>query len=219
MENLISIDDLIRNAKKMGVSFGKSDPYNRLRYYTKMSFLPHMERRQTKNGRIKAFYPQSSLERLVKIESLKTKGFSNDEILKDLEKETYSLRPLLVRLVTKTNVSIAVVILVVGIVLLNQKGLISLGKESNSSGLDRKDSQALIIADSGAGVVRAGMRSTFVRTAKVSALSQVEVTFKDSYLPATSYQVETIVPKEGFVLSLDNQTALNSKFSWWIVEK
>src|SRR3990167_8517451 len=107
IENLISIDDLIKNAKKRGVSFGKSDPYNRLRYYTKISFLPHMERRQTKNGRIKAYYPQNSLERLVKVEALKSRGFSNEEILKNLEKETYSLKPVLSRLLTKTNMSIA----------------------------------------------------------------------------------------------------------------
>jgi len=44
-EKLISIDEVIERAKKLGVDFGKGDPRNRLRYYVKIGLLPHAKRK------------------------------------------------------------------------------------------------------------------------------------------------------------------------------
>ena len=43
-ENLISIEEVIRRAGELGVDFGKGDPKNRLRYYTKIGLIPHAQR-------------------------------------------------------------------------------------------------------------------------------------------------------------------------------
>jgi len=47
--NLISINEVIERAKKLGVDFGKGDPRNRLRYYVKIGLLPHAQRKVFKN--------------------------------------------------------------------------------------------------------------------------------------------------------------------------
>src|SRR3990172_9961752 len=80
MERLIATDDLIKEAEKMGVKFGKGDPYNRIRYYTKMGWLPHMVRKEGKGN-----FPNWALDRLVMIERLKDKNFSNEDITKKIE--------------------------------------------------------------------------------------------------------------------------------------
>ena len=45
----VQVIKLIKQAKKEGVQFGRGDPYNRLRYYTKIGWLPHMTRKKTKS--------------------------------------------------------------------------------------------------------------------------------------------------------------------------
>ena len=74
MSSLIEVEKLIRMAKKEGVSFGKGDPYNRLRYYTKIGWLPHMERKRVKSGDVVGHYPKWVLSRLVMIDKLKKQG-------------------------------------------------------------------------------------------------------------------------------------------------
>lgn len=48
--DFISVEKLIKILKEKNISFGKGDPYNRLRYYTKIGWLPHMTRKKTKKG-------------------------------------------------------------------------------------------------------------------------------------------------------------------------
>ena len=80
MDNLISIDNLIESAKKKGIDFGRGDPYNRLRYYTKIGWLPHMVRKTDDRGNIKGHYPDWALSYLIMIEKLKSRNASNEDI-------------------------------------------------------------------------------------------------------------------------------------------
>ena len=80
MSSLIEVDKLIRMAKREGVAFGKGDPYNRLRYYTKIGWLPHMERKMSKSGEVVGHYPDWVLNRLVQIDKLKKQGANNEYI-------------------------------------------------------------------------------------------------------------------------------------------
>ena len=43
---LINIKDLIQELKNKNIDFGKGDPYNRLRYYTKIGWIDHMIRKK-----------------------------------------------------------------------------------------------------------------------------------------------------------------------------
>src|SRR3989344_157344 len=218
-ENLISIDQLIKSAKKEGVGFGKSDPYNRLRYYTKISLLPHMERRLGKGGKLEAFYPKDALPKLIKIEGLKEKGLSNEDILKELKKEEISFKSYLASKINTKNLVISASSLFLLIIVLHQRGVITLGKENDQKLLNPDDvTKGLNVVDSGTNVLKGGKNKTFVRSTKVTELSQIEVAFKDSYEPAQNFWIETRIPQEGFILSLDNQISQEASFSWWVLE-
>jgi len=108
MEAYISFEKLIDEAKKQRVNFGKGDPYNRLRYYTKMGWLPHMVRmknsglkteassflvgKELPSSKIKGeendvtgHYPKAALKRLILIENMKSKNLSNEEITQKIQ--------------------------------------------------------------------------------------------------------------------------------------
>jgi hypothetical protein len=85
MEAYVSFEKLIDEAKKQGVDFGKGDPYNRLRYYTKMGWLPHMVRIKGEENDVTGHYPKSALKRLVLIENMKSKDLSNEEITEKIQ--------------------------------------------------------------------------------------------------------------------------------------
>ncbi|MEK7595455.1 MAG: hypothetical protein AAB443_02615 [Patescibacteria group bacterium] len=218
-EQLISIEELIKKAKKRGVIFGKTDPYNRLRYYTKISLLPHMERRKAKNGDIKAFYPASSLEKLIKIESLKLQGLTNEAILVEMDKEEKSLLKNIKGHINRNSILGTLVLLVLITVLLNSQGFINLGKETNQKIFNPYYNKEQIILDSGTASIKAGRSKSFVKSKIIGEDSSIEIAFKTSIHPATSFSIDSKVPGEGFVLTLDSQTAQDSQFSWWISQK
>lgn len=80
MDSYISTEKLIEEAKKNGVNFGKGNPYNRLRYYTKIGWLPHMIRTKGEENDVKGHFPTYTLKRLLYIEKLKDRGLSNEEV-------------------------------------------------------------------------------------------------------------------------------------------
>lgn len=217
-EILLPIEDFVKKAKKLGVNFGKSDPYNRLRYYTKMSLLPHMERRLSKDEGLKAFYPASALEKLVKIESLKAKGFSNVEVLEKLKKEERSLLKVVKSHLTTQNIFLFGILVLVFLIFLNNKGILNLSKEGGDS-FQVSGSLDPQILESGVSMIKAGRKSTIVPSSKITELSDIQIAFKDSFSPATTYYISEKVPGEGFVLSLDAQSASDVNFAWWIVQK
>ena len=87
--NLISVKKLVSKAKKQGISFGKGQPMNRLRYYIKTGLIPHMERRQLdpKSSFTEGFMPIYTLDLLKKIQTLKKAKVPIAEIKKIMAKE------------------------------------------------------------------------------------------------------------------------------------
>jgi DNA-binding transcriptional MerR regulator len=82
MKSLISVNELIQKAQARKIDLGKGDPYNRLRYYTKMGWLPHMIRKNDQGH-----YPEWVLERLEFIDTLKEQNLSNEEITKKIDEQ------------------------------------------------------------------------------------------------------------------------------------
>ena len=83
--NLISIDDFISRAKKLGVDFGPGNPKERLRYLTKIGLLPHVKRKSFNGQSPNGAYPEYVIELLVEIDK-KIKAGKNIQALKK-EKE------------------------------------------------------------------------------------------------------------------------------------
>jgi DNA-binding transcriptional MerR regulator len=86
-ENLISIDEVIRRAKNLGVDFGKGDPRNRLRYYVKIGLLPHAKRKVFKNNLPEGAYPEEIVWKLFEIDRMIKAGKGILQIKRELEEK------------------------------------------------------------------------------------------------------------------------------------
>jgi len=83
-ENLIMIDEVIAKAEKSGVNFGKGDPRNRLRYYTKIGLLPHAQRKSFNGLPPNGAYPAEVISILVEIDKKVKEGKSIQAIKREL---------------------------------------------------------------------------------------------------------------------------------------
>jgi hypothetical protein len=130
MEAYVSFEKLIDEAKKQGVDFGKGDPYNRLRYYTKMGWLPHMIRKKGEENDITGHYPRSALKRLVLIENMKSKNVSNEEIARKIQ--SLSKWDAFFSLINSKNLKIKIVVYamlaLILFIIATETGIIHLGK-------------------------------------------------------------------------------------------
>jgi len=224
MLKLIVADNVIKQAKKLGVDFGKGNPYNRLRYYTKIGWLPHMTRQKDKSGNVVGHYPAWVVGRLEYIQKLKNKGLSNDEIAEKIEAQnikrnvTSALSSL--RNPEQRNQLVAYTSLLLLIaVLLIEAGAIPVGtpkrdliQDSRNIGLQNQ------IIDSGSGLVPQGEKLLFVKSKSITSDSKINVTFEENFSPANKYWVAKKVPYEGFYLELDLPTAQEATFNWWVTK-
>src|SRR3990167_5644364 len=212
MERLIATDDLIKEAEKMGVKFGKGDPYNRIRYYTKMGWLPHMVRKEGKGN-----FPNWALDRLVMIERLKDKNFSNEDITKKIEESNrfISVKNVLwfpesrIRLVI--YISFALLLFIVS----SELNVFPIGISKklltqSKSGISNQ------ILSSGNSFMPAGSVKIFVKEPETTVTSKIYITFNQNFTPATRYWVSDKIPFKGFYVELDAPTVNNTEFSWWI---
>jgi len=216
MDDFISIEKLIRQAKSKGINFGSGDPYNRLRYYTKIGWLPHMVRKTDKNGNIKGHYPTWSVDRLILIENLKSEGFTNEEISQKL-KEKNKLQDFLSIFkspeIRKRSINYLLLIFIV-VIFINELGIINLGKSKST--LVTKDSRTLQIVQSGTSFVPKNQRKIFISSDNIRSSSKVYVTFTKNYSPASRYWVSDLRDREGFLLELDAPVSDNTEFNWWL---
>lgn len=88
-EKLISIEEVIERAREKGVDFGKGDPKNRLRYYTKIGLIPHAKRKSFNGAPPTGAYPENVIERLVEIDREIKEGKSVQQIKKEMEKRKW----------------------------------------------------------------------------------------------------------------------------------
>lgn len=224
MDDLISLEKLIAEASKKGLDFGKGDPYNRLRYYTKLGLLPHMVRKSI-NGELVGHYPAHALDVLLEIEKLKRLGFKNEEIankLKVLAPEQGDAKPKstaikVARVLTPSTKTIRLVLFVIFcLMVLGGFGILPIGKSKNDLikrilELDKK-----YMADSGTAYVPRNQNKVYVKSQTVKPDSRINVTFSSDYTPATRYWISQRTAFEGFNLELDAPTAADTEFSWWI---
>lgn len=223
MEAFISTENLIKSAVQKGVNFGKSDPYNRLRYYTKIGWLPHMQRKKIDDeGDVKGHYPTWALERLVLIEKLKKQNVPNDQITKRLNTNTKSqdIWRYLSSPEIKNKLFFYSSLVILGVVVANEMEIIHLGKPKSFL-FSSNETQAQIVdkiseLDRGTGIIKQNESNTFVSSKYIIPHSKIYVTFTNNYSPATRYWVGERKDFEGFTLELDTKVDQDSEFNWWI---
>lgn len=222
MDELISIESLIAKARARGVDFGKGDPYNRLRYYTKIGWLPHMVRKKDTQGNTRGHYPIWAVDRLIEVETLKDQGVSNDEIAKKLKIKT-RLQSIIEILKTKETRNQAVIyfsFIILVLILGNELGVINLGQ--SKAALTTKTQRGAIsdgpkqLIENGTAFVPKNQHKLFVQTNQIKTGYKVYVTFTQNYLPATRFWVSEIQDYKGFLVELDAPVFDNTEFTWWV---
>ncbi len=88
-DQLLPIDQIIKQSRKAGLTFGPGDPKIHLAYLTKLRLLPQTIRRKVA-GEICGCYPESVIHTLKLIEELKDKGLTYSQIRFRLQNETRS---------------------------------------------------------------------------------------------------------------------------------
>lgn len=224
MEELIPLDKFIEQAVINGVDFGKADPYNRLRYYTKIGLLPHMVRKSV-NGEIIGHYPKYALDKLIQIEKLKSLGLSNQEIKQKLE-NIEQINPKnpekiikIARLLTPgiKSLKMAIVITLILLALISTNFIPIINK--NQSLIEKtSEIDKIYIQESGSYFVEIGQNKVFIKSSKIRPNSKVNITFTSDYSPASRYWVSQIIPFEGFYLELDAPINTRAEFNWWITK-
>ncbi len=218
MSSLVEVDKLIRMAKKENIDFGKGDPYNRLRYYTKIGWLPHMERKMSRDGEVKGHYPSWVLERLVLIDKLKKQGANNEYITSKIDTRN-KLHGLYAKFNTqdfRNKLLSYATILIVILILLTELDIIKLSKSKNQPIINYSESLAPQIIDSGSSFVPSGKNRVFVKNSQITSGSKVYVTFNQDFSPAARYWVSKVEAQKGFYVDLDAPVFDNVEFSWWI---
>lgn len=219
MEELITIEKLIETAIKKGVDFGKGDPYNRLRYYTKLGLLPHM-RRKVVAGEVVGHYPSAALDILLEIEKLKGLGLSNDEValkIRDLTTKSGNDAIKVARVLTPSPKVIKGALFVVFCLMLFAGfGFLPVGKSKTDLIQKTLELDKKYILDSGTAYVPRNQNKVYVKSESAKLNSKINVTFSSNFTPASRYWVSQKVPFEGFYLELDSPTASDAEFSWWI---
>ncbi len=216
MDEYISIDKLIKQAKSKGVNFGSGDPYNRLRYYTIIGWLPHMIRKADKTGNIKGHYPLSSLKTLLFIEDLKSQGAANEEVFKRLDKRNKkeTILSSLKSPEIKRQINSYLILALLLVIFASELGVIDLGKSKTTQ--ISQTSQYQQIYANGTSFVPKNQNKIFVTFNETRLNSKVYVTFTQDFSPATRYWVSKVEEQGGFLLELDAPVSSNVEFSWWL---
>ena len=218
MEELIAVEQLIIQAKAKGVNFGKGDPYNRLRYYTKMGWLPNMKRKKGERGAAKGHYPAWALDRLILIEKLKDDGLQNSEIAKKLATQSglVGLRALFASPEVRTRLVLYTSFVLLLAILGAETGLLPFGKSRGQVIIQSAQGPANQIIATGSAFVPAGARRLFVKSSRVHSNSRINVSFNNDYSPAARFWVGEKITLEGFYVELDAPVAVDAEFSWWV---
>jgi hypothetical protein len=218
MSSLIEVEKLIKQAKKEGVSFGRGDPYNRLRYYTKIGWLPHMERKRNKSGDVVGHYPKWVLNRLILIDRLKKQGANNDYISSKINTRSkiHNFYSKVTAPEFRNRLISYATVLIVFLILLTELDIINLSKSKNKPVIDYNETLTPQLVDSGNSFVPAGKNRVFVKNNEITSGSKVYVTFNQNFSPATRFWVSKIEAQKGFYVDLDAPVFDNVEFSWWI---
>ena len=222
---LINIKDLITELKNQNINLGKGNPYNRLRYYTKIGWIDHMVRKKDEKGTVVGHYPISVIDKLIRIENLKSEGKSNEEITELLKNKSsikssnqIKFNEYFQLIKSKFNINLLILLIIVfgffyelnNYNSLNEK--IKLNKTINDSNVTINQ-----ISESGRNVLRAGQNKIFINSKKVNLKSLVFISFENNLQPATYYFISEKIIEEGFTIETNLPVNKDANFTWIII--
>jgi len=218
MEKFISLQELIKLAKKEGIDLGKGDPYNRLRYYTKMGWLPHMIRKANAKGDIEGHYPSWAVETLKNIHLLKNEGSSNEQIEQKVKVQNNFKKTTLL-FSDKENQKRAILYLAIALfilIVLSELNILKIGNQKKLILDENSLTTSNYIVESGTGTLFKNSKTIEIKSNNAKITNRINITFKDDYSPASRYWVKYAQDQNSFTLETDAPVANDSGFYWFI---
>ena len=222
--NLINVKDLIIELKKRNVDLGKGNPYNRLRYFTKIGWIDHMVRKKDSTGVVIGHFPVEVIEQIEYVEELKKQNKSNEEITKlikikknpVLKKESpYTDLKIFISKISITHVLLILIACGSLFELLNYRSRNE--KMVINPNLNQAPASLTQITETGFNFVPSGKNTIFINSRKVTKNSVILVNFEGSISPATNYFISEKIDNEGFFVSTNLPVNTDTKFSWAIL--
>jgi len=219
---LISVENLIKSLKQKNINFGKGDPYNRLRYYTKIGWLPHMTRKKNEEGNITGHYPISVIDEIIRIEELKNLGLNNEEISIKIKKYNQSKFNFegFINYLKKININI-IFILVIGIAFFLEISRVNSLYENLNLSLNSKPLPIVTekrIEDYGISFIPKYQNEIFVPSSKVTPTSIILLTMFNNLGYNNSYFIREVKEGQGFYIQTTYPVTNEIKFNWVLIK-
>jgi DNA-binding transcriptional MerR regulator len=229
--DLISINQIIQKLKEKNIDFGKGNPYNRLRYYTKIGWIPHMTRKKDDSGVVVGHYPEKIFETIVRIEELKKEGLSNEEISEKLKQDKpLEIKNKILNKVTskikKFNPYYLVLFIILFLFLIElsnsnakyQKLVSDIKIYPTTEDVKTNSLEGNSILDSGVGIFPLGTNEIFVPSRKVRNNSKIFISFENDLGYGNSYFISDKIENSGFMIRLNKIAESSINFNWIIIK-
>lgn len=220
----ISIKELIKILQEKKINLGKGDPYNRLRYYTKIGWLPHMIRKKDENGEIVGHYHYSVIGKLEEIEKYKNQNKSNEEIEKILNikknDQKINIYKIIYENIRKININtIFIILILVGFIVESMRYSSLNEKIINNKITEQEDKiTEKRISDSGIGIIPSNQKTIFIPSSRVTPTSIILLNFIDNIGYSNNYFIKEKITGEGYYVEIGYSLNKESRFNWIIIE-
>jgi DNA-binding transcriptional MerR regulator len=215
--DLVSVEELINILKQSNINFGKGDPYNRLRYYTKIGLIPHMIRKKNSNNTNSGHYPRNIINKIIEIEKLKESGLSNEEIIEKISSNNNIPKlkyfEVLKEKITVNHLFVALIIL--GTIF--ELYRINLPKEKQTLIDNTTTSENHAVTESGINFISPSQKKVFVPSKKVKQDSNILISPRGSIFPANQTFVSEVKEGLGFIVETNIEVTSEVKFTWSII--
>ena len=210
--DLIAVEELINILKENNINLGKGEPYNRLRYYTKIGLIPHMIRKKNSNNTNSGHYPKEVVKKIIDIEKMKMEGLSNEDIILKIKSKKDNPVPSFLEII-KNKFSINYLFVFLFII-----GIIFEVSRFNS----RQETPQFIpnnnlnkeISNTNLSFIPAGQKKVFIASNDVNQKSVILISFRDNIFPATNYFISEVKDGLGFFVETNVEVSTEVKFTW-----
>ncbi len=221
-DKLIEIDELIKELKANNISIGKGNPYNTLRYYTKIGWLPNMQRKKAPDGNVKGHYPIDTIEKLKRINELKKQGISNEDIQNILEttnkitsvKALLKNKEFLNKLYKVATILILILLVIIELGFIDKNNILS----SNEYKYSPNSNNNMYVLETGTFFIPKNRSSIYIKSNNINETTKILINFKQTYSPAFRYWYEIDSTRSGFYVKLDAPVIDDTYFDWWITK-
>ncbi len=222
--NLINVKDLIIELKKRNIDLGKGNPYNRLRYFTKIGWIDHMVRKKDTTGVVIGHFPVEVIEQIEFIEDLKKQNKSNEEITKLIKQKkiistkkenAYSDLKILISKISITHLLLILIASGSIFELINYDSRNE--KLITTTNINQLNPTINQTNETGFNFIPSGKNRTFINNKKITKNSIIIVNFEGAIAPATNYFISEKIENEGFFVTTNFPVNNDAKFSWVIL--